>query len=71
MLARYEKWLQHAFQNQLFLCTYLYGKRVVPLACERVITFRVRAFTFSHTEIISHAPPHPPPPSPPLVPNFP
>ena len=55
MLARYEQWLQHAFQNQLFLCTYLHGKRVVPLACERIITFRVRAFTLSHTEIISYA----------------
>ena len=45
MLARYEQWLQHAFQNQLFLCAYLHGKRVMTLACERVITCRVRAFT--------------------------
>ena len=36
---------QHAFQNQLFLCTYLHGKRVMLLARERVITCRVRAFT--------------------------
>ena len=36
---------QHAFQNQLFLRAYLHGKRVMLLARERVITFRVRAFT--------------------------
>ena len=35
----------HAFQNQLFLCTYLHNKRVMLLARERVITCRVRAFT--------------------------
>ena len=36
---------EHAFQNQLFLCAYLHGKRVKPLACERVRTCRMRAFT--------------------------
>ena len=36
---------EHAFQNQLFLCAYLHGKRVMPLACERVRTCRMRAFT--------------------------
>ena len=36
---------QHALQNQLFLDAYLYGKCVMPLACERVITCRLRAFT--------------------------
>ena len=46
VLARYKQWLRHAFQNQLFLCAYLHGKRIIPLACERVITCRVRAFTF-------------------------
>ena len=35
---------KHAFQNQLFSCAYLHGKRVMPLTCERVITCRVRAF---------------------------
>ena len=28
-----------------FLCAYLHGKRVMPLACERVRTCRMRAFT--------------------------
>ena len=36
---------QHAFHNQLFLGAYLHGKCVMLLACERVITCRVRAFT--------------------------
>ena len=36
---------EHASQYQLFLCAYPHGKRVMPLACERVITCRVRAFT--------------------------
>ena len=36
---------QHAFHNQLFLGAYLRGKCVMLLACERVITCRVRAFT--------------------------
>ena len=36
---------EHALQYQFFLCAYLHGKRVMPLACERVITCRVRAFT--------------------------
>ena len=36
---------EHALQYQLFLCAYPHGKRVMPLACERVITCRVRAFT--------------------------
>ena len=36
---------EHASQYQLFLCAYLHGKRVMPLACERVKTCRVRAFT--------------------------
>ena len=36
---------QDAFQNQLFLCAHLHGKRVVLLARERVITCCVRAFT--------------------------
>ena len=35
---------QQAFQNQLFLCTYLHGERVMLLARERAITCRVRAF---------------------------
>lgn len=30
MLARYEQWLQQAFENQLLLCAYLHGKRVMP-----------------------------------------
>ena len=45
MLARYGQWPQQAFQNQLFLFAHLHGKRVMPLACERVITCHVRAFT--------------------------
>ena len=45
VLTRYEQWLKHAFQNQLFLYAYLHGKCVMPLACERVITCRVRTFT--------------------------
>ena len=45
MLARYEQWLQQAFENQLLLCAYLHGKRVMPSACERIKTCRVRAFT--------------------------
>ena len=36
---------EHAFQNQLVLYAYLHGKRVMPLACERVRTCRMRAFT--------------------------
>ena len=36
---------EHASQYQLFLCAYPHGKRVMPLACERVITCCVRAFT--------------------------
>ena len=36
---------EHASQYQLFLCAYPHGKRVMPLACERVKTCRVRAFT--------------------------
>ena len=36
---------EHASQCQLFLCAYPHGKRVMPLACERVITCCVRAFT--------------------------
>ena len=36
---------EHTSQYQLFLCAYPHGKRVMPLACERVITCRVRAFT--------------------------
>ena len=36
---------ERASQYQLFLCAYPHGKRVMPLACERVITCRVRAFT--------------------------
>ena len=36
---------EHNFQNQFSLCAYLHGKRVMPLACERVITCRVHAFT--------------------------
>ena len=36
---------EHAIKYQLFLCAYLHGKRVMPLACERVKTYRVRAFT--------------------------
>ena len=36
---------QHAFQNQLFLCVYLHGKRVMLFTRERVITCRVRALT--------------------------
>ena len=36
---------EHASQYQLFLCAYPHGKRVMPLACERVITCRVRVFT--------------------------
>ena len=46
---------QHAFQNQLFLCAYLHGKLVMLLARERVITFRVRAFTlFPEIRGVSH-----------------
>ena len=33
---------KHAFQNRLFLCAYLRGKRVMPLGCERVKTCGVR-----------------------------
>ena len=36
---------EYASQYQLFLCAYPHGKRVMPLACERVKTCRVRAFT--------------------------
>ena len=36
---------EHALQYQLFLCAYPHGKHVMPLACERIITCRVRAFT--------------------------
>ena len=36
---------EHASQYQLFLCAYPHGKRVMPLACERVKTCRVRVFT--------------------------
>ena len=36
---------KHASQYQLFLCAYPHGKHVMPLACERVITCRVHAFT--------------------------
>ena len=36
---------EHASQYQLFLCAYPHGNRVMPLACERVIMCRVRAFT--------------------------
>ena len=45
VLGRYEQWPQQAFQNQLFLFAHLHGKRVIPLACERVITCRVGEFT--------------------------
>ena len=38
-----KNWCDHAFQNQLLLCACLHGKPVIPLACERVITCRVRA----------------------------
>ena len=54
---------QHAFHNQLFLGAYLHGKCVMLLACERVITCRVRAFTlfpeilkaYLHGTTLSHA----------------
>ena len=36
---------ERALQYQLFSCAYPHGKRVMPLACECVITCRVREFT--------------------------
>ena len=36
---------EHALQYQLFSCAYPHSKHVMPLACERVITCQVRAFT--------------------------
>ena len=36
---------EHAIQYQLSLYAYPHGKRVMALACERVIMCRVRAFT--------------------------
>ena len=44
---------EHAVQYQLSLYAYPHGKRVMPLACERVITCCVRVFTL-FPEIPSH-----------------
>ena len=43
----------HTFQNQLFLCAFLHGKHVMPLAYERVITCRLCAFTFFPETVVS------------------